>query len=71
MKDLVVAVTCDHSTPVEDKGHSDDPVPYLAIGGKVMPDGSKRFTERTAAEGSLATLEKGSILLDELEQFAA
>jgi len=68
---LVIAVTCDHSTPVEDKGHSDDPVPVLVLGGKAEPDGSLRFTERDAAKGSLGTLKKGKMLLDRLRQVAS
>ena len=71
LNNLVVAVTCDHSTPVEDKGHSDDPVPVLVAGGKAKPDGSSRFIEEAAARGSLGTLEKGRILLDRLRQIAA
>ena len=68
---LVVAVTCDHSTPVEDKGHSDDPVPVIVIGGKAKPEGSLRFTERDAVKGSLGTLKKGRMLLDRLRQVAS
>jgi 2,3-bisphosphoglycerate-independent phosphoglycerate mutase len=71
LKDLVVAVTCDHSTPVEDKGHSDDPVPVLVFGGKSKPDGSARFTEKNAAKGSLGTLGRGMILLERLKQVAS
>ena len=70
LKDRVVAVTCDHSTPVEDKGHSDDPVPVLVSGAKVRPDGSARFTEDNAAKGSFGVLDRGSFLLDRLRQFA-
>ena len=68
---LVVAVTCDHSTPVEDKGHSDDPVPVLVIGGKTKPDGSLRFTERDAVKGLFGTLKKGRMLLERLRQVAS
>jgi len=71
LKDLVVAVTCDHSTPVEDKGHSDDPVPVLVFGGKSKPDGSARFTEKDAAKGSLGTLKRGMMLLTSLKQTAS
>jgi 2,3-bisphosphoglycerate-independent phosphoglycerate mutase len=71
LKDLVVAVTCDHSTPVEDMGHSDDPVPVLVLGGKVKPDGSARFTEKDAAKGSLGTLGRGRMLLERLKQVAS
>jgi 2,3-bisphosphoglycerate-independent phosphoglycerate mutase len=70
LKDLVVAVTSDHSTPVEDKGHSDDPVPVLVSGGKAKPDGSARFTEDFAWKGSLGLLERGSMLLDRLRRLA-
>jgi len=68
---LVVAVSCDHSTPVEDKGHSDDPVPVLVLGGKTKPDGSSRFTEREAVKGGLGTLEKGGMLLERLREVAS
>jgi len=71
LKDLVVAITCDHSTPVEDKGHSDDPVPLLVLGGKVKPDGSARFTEKDAARGSLGTRGRGMMLLERLKQAAS
>lgn len=71
LKDLVVAVTCDHSTPVEDKGHSDDPVPILVLGGKAKPDGSLRFTEKDAARGSLGTLRRGMMFLERLKQAAS
>ena len=71
LKDLVVAVTCDHSTPVEDKGHSDDPVPVLVSGGRSKRDGSVRFTERDAAKGSLGTLGHGRMLLERLKHVAS
>ena len=71
LKDLVVAVTCDHSTPVEDKGHSDDPVPILVLGGRAKADGSTRFAEKDAAKGSLGTLRRGRMLLERLKQVAS
>src|SRR3989449_4565858 len=71
LKDLVVAVTCDHSTPVEGKGHSDDPVPVLVLDGKARADGSARFTEKDAARGSLGTLGRGRMLLERLRQAAS
>src|SRR3989475_12850479 len=42
LKDLVVAVKCDYSTPVEGKWTSDDPVPVLAVDRKAKADGSAR-----------------------------
>jgi 2,3-bisphosphoglycerate-independent phosphoglycerate mutase len=67
----VLCVTCDHSTPWTDKGHSDDSVPVLVAGGSLKPDGSGRFTETNAASGHLAKLERGSMLLPRLKQIAA
>jgi 2,3-bisphosphoglycerate-independent phosphoglycerate mutase len=67
----VLCVTCDHSTPWKDKGHSDDPVPVLVAGGSMKPDGSGRFTETNATSGRLEKLERGSMLLPRLKQIAA
>lgn len=66
---MVVCVTCDHSTPWKDKGHSDDPVPILVAGNHVDPDGSGRLIEKEAQKGSLGRLERGSLLLERLKRF--
>jgi 2,3-bisphosphoglycerate-independent phosphoglycerate mutase len=52
----VVAVTADHATPCELRGHSADPVPLLVWGGNGEADGAGRFTERAAARGALGHL---------------
>ena len=67
----VLCVTCDHSTPWKDKGHSDDPVPVLVAGGSTKPNGSSRFTETNARSGRFEKLERGSLLLPLLKQIAA
>jgi len=67
----VLCVTCDHSTPWRDKGHSDDPVPVLVAGGSSKLDGSNRFTEPSAGSGQYEKLERGSMLLPRLKQIAA
>jgi len=67
----VLCVTCDHSTPWKDKGHSDDTVPVLVAGGSLKPDGSARFTETNATSGHLEKQERGSMLLLRLKQIAA
>jgi 2,3-bisphosphoglycerate-independent phosphoglycerate mutase len=67
----VLCVTCDHSTPWQEKGHSDDPVPILVAGGSMKPDGSNRFTETNASSGHFEKMERGSILLPRLKQIAA
>ena len=67
----VLCVTCDHSTPWRDKGHSDDPVPVLVAGGSLKPNGSGRFTETSSDSGHFERLERGSLLLPRLKQIAA
>lgn len=67
----VLCVTCDHSTPWKDKGHSDDPVPVLVAGGSTKPDGSNRFIERNASSGKFEKMECGSMLLPRLKEIAA
>lgn len=67
----VLCVTCDHSTPWRDKGHSDDPVPVLVAERSMKPNGSNRFTETAASAGHFGRLELGSLLLPRLSQIAA
>jgi 2,3-bisphosphoglycerate-independent phosphoglycerate mutase len=53
---VIVAVSADHSTPCQIRNHSADPVPLLISGGKIVKDGTCRFTEKEASKGSLRTL---------------
>jgi 2,3-bisphosphoglycerate-independent phosphoglycerate mutase len=63
----ILCVTCDHSTPWKDKGHSDDPVPILVAGGTLKPDWSNRFNESSAGKGNFGKLDRGSLLLPRLQ----
>jgi 2,3-bisphosphoglycerate-independent phosphoglycerate mutase len=54
--DTVVAVTADHATSCLRKAHTADPVPLLASGGPVAPDGITEFGERACSAGSLGQL---------------
>jgi 2,3-bisphosphoglycerate-independent phosphoglycerate mutase len=71
LRRMVLCVTCDHSTPCQDKGHSDDPVPVLVAGGSTKPDGPNRFTETTASSGHFEKMERGSMLLPRLIKITA
>jgi 2,3-bisphosphoglycerate-independent phosphoglycerate mutase len=62
LEDAMIVVSSDHSTPCIAKAHSADPVPVLFSGKSVRRDGSARFTERYASEGSIGHL-KGSVVL--------
>lgn len=55
-EDVVVALTCDHSTPVSLKDHSADPVPLVISGGGTRVDGVKEFDEISAASGALGRI---------------
>lgn len=59
---VAIAVSADHSTPCQMKGHSADPVPLLVAGGRVRKDGTCRFTEKDASRGSLGTLMGAEVL---------
>ncbi len=67
----VLCVTCDHSTPWRERGHSDDPVPVLVAGGSLKPDGSRKFSESQAKRGSLGSIEHGWMLMSRLIAIAA
>jgi len=54
-KDVMMGVSCDHSTPCVLKMHSSDPVP-LMITSDERDEDCCRFTERDAARGSLGTM---------------
>lgn len=56
LKNSIVCVTADHSTPCKMKSHSADPVPLVISGGKITPDGSMSFSERAAKLGSLGEI---------------
>ncbi|HOI60143.1 MAG TPA: 2,3-bisphosphoglycerate-independent phosphoglycerate mutase [Candidatus Pacearchaeota archaeon] len=63
IKDLVIIVTADHSTPSELKEHSNDPVPVLIYGnGK---DNVANFSEKEAGNGELQIFE-GTELLEKI-----
>jgi 2,3-bisphosphoglycerate-independent phosphoglycerate mutase len=55
-EDLVIALTCDHSTPVSLKEHSADPVPLAISGGGARVDGVREFDEISAASGALGRM---------------
>ncbi len=55
-EEVVVALTCDHSTPVSVKDHSADPVPITVSGGGARVDGIKKFDEVSVAGGALGRM---------------
>lgn len=56
IKNTIVVVTADHSTPCKLKAHSADPAPLLVSGGNIKSDGTLSFSEKAASHGSLGEL---------------
>ncbi len=57
LRETLLVITADHSTPCKLKAHSADPVPLLLCGGKITDgDGLDSFSERQARKGSLGEL---------------
>ncbi len=53
LKDTLIVVTADHSTPVSIKDHSADPVPILMHGPGVRIDSVEHYNELVAHKGGL------------------
>ncbi len=68
LKETIICITADHSTPCILKSHSDDPVPLLIAGNKIKPDGLKKYSERSCQKGILGTIEHGTTLMPMLMQ---
>ncbi|OGO30374.1 MAG: cofactor-independent phosphoglycerate mutase [Chloroflexi bacterium RBG_16_56_11] len=62
---LRVLVMPDHPTPVIDRTHSADPVPFLIWGKGVEPNGAQRFTEAEARKTGLV-IEEGYKIMGKL-----
>ncbi|MHB8511305.1 MAG: 2,3-bisphosphoglycerate-independent phosphoglycerate mutase [Actinomycetota bacterium] len=61
-KDVIVAVTADHSTSCAKKAHTDDPVPLVVWGKGVSEDSVQTFGERAAARGSIGLIQGVQIM---------
>jgi 2,3-bisphosphoglycerate-independent phosphoglycerate mutase len=70
LKDTIITITSDHSTPCRLKSHSDDPVPVLICGGSIKPDNVSLFSEKGCRKGKLGEL-TGTRLLPLLKKLAA
>jgi 2,3-bisphosphoglycerate-independent phosphoglycerate mutase len=67
-----LGVTADHATPAIQKGHTDDPVPFLVVGAGIPAGGEAVvFGEPAAARGALGTLRGADVLPRLLDARAA
>jgi len=66
LEECIICVTADHSTPCKLKAHSDDPVPLLISGNKILGNKVQKFSEKECKEGKLGLLERGTELMPKL-----
>ncbi len=62
LKDCIIIVCADHSTPCTIKDHSADPVPVIIRGDGVRMDDVVRFDEYTCAKGGLGRITGAALL---------
>ena len=51
--DAAVLVTCDHRTPVVERTHTREPVPFAYTGPGIEADSMTAFSENAAESGSI------------------
>jgi 2,3-bisphosphoglycerate-independent phosphoglycerate mutase len=61
-EDVAWIVTCDHFTPIAERTHTMDPVPFIINGPGLEPSGVNSFSEKNA-QGTGIALDKGYELL--------
>ncbi|MFH1867745.1 MAG: 2,3-bisphosphoglycerate-independent phosphoglycerate mutase [Candidatus Omnitrophota bacterium] len=62
LKNTVIAVTADHSTPCIMKAHSDDPVPLMAATEGIDFDGISSYSEKSVKSGTIGEIEGVDIM---------
>ncbi|MDR3062579.1 MAG: phosphoglycerate mutase, partial [Methanobrevibacter sp.] len=63
LKDTVIILTADHSTPISVMDHSADPVPIMINGSDIRVDDVNKFNEIDATKGGLLRI-RGSDVMD-------
>lgn len=67
LREVAILVTSDHATPPSIRAHTDDPVPILLAGGRVVPDKVLRLEEKACYElGSIGVLNHGWEILPKI-----
>ncbi|MFH1398115.1 MAG: alkaline phosphatase family protein [Candidatus Omnitrophota bacterium] len=62
LRDFIVCISADHSTPCVKKAHSQEPLPLVICGSGIPPDGSLSFSEKAAKLGSLGELQGSQVM---------
>ena len=62
LNETLICVTADHSSPLEVRDHTADPVPVVLTASNVLNDDVKRYSEQSCARGGLGRI-KGTDLI--------
>ncbi|MEM0360181.1 MAG: 2,3-bisphosphoglycerate-independent phosphoglycerate mutase [Candidatus Diapherotrites archaeon] len=62
LKNTLVVITADHSTPCSKKNHSADPVPVLFFGNQIKPDKTNCFGENSCRKGALGIIQGKNLM---------
>lgn len=62
LKDTLICITADHSTPCKIFAHSADPVPLLLYSDKIKADSVEKFSEKACSKGSIGKIEGKSLM---------
>lgn len=54
--DLGLLVACDHRTPIVQRTHTREPIPFAFCGPGISPDGMDAYSERSAEDGSIGPI---------------
>jgi len=68
LSEVVIVLTADHTTPIEVRDHTGDPVPLLLYSPTIFTDGIEDFNERAVRKGSLGRLRCSELLYTVLDQ---
>ena len=62
IKNTLLVVTADHSTPCELKNHSADPIPLLMYENKIKRDQIEKFSEKACKKGKLGKIKQINLM---------
>ncbi|MEM4245726.1 MAG: 2,3-bisphosphoglycerate-independent phosphoglycerate mutase [Candidatus Bathyarchaeia archaeon] len=57
-----ISLTADHTTPLDVRDHTGDPVPFLISGPRTFPSGVEKFCERYARRGNSSAIRGPDLL---------
>ncbi|MHA1299956.1 MAG: 2,3-bisphosphoglycerate-independent phosphoglycerate mutase [Candidatus Helarchaeota archaeon] len=56
LNETLISVTADHTTPIEVRDHTSDPVPLIITAENVLKDSVKKYSELTCSQGGIGRI---------------